>query len=151
MLAAGVKTIAFASSVVVADYTHLASVATGAVVLGGLFTLGMMKSVAWAWREEKIAAVEKAERLAEEAASEKTARLTEAASAAGEREALRARVEILEKQTNFSEYAQQSSAEHREIVVTLQSVQQAVMQMTAAVEFIAKQTFPTNIDEGATP
>lgn len=143
MIAAAIKTGLASVGILVADYTHLASIATAAVLIGGLFTLGVLRSVAWAWREEKEAAVEKAERLAEDAAAEKEARIQEAAAAAIEREALRARLDVLEKQTNFADYQARQSVEHKEIVTALQALQKEVMKSTTAVEFVAKQTFPT--------
>ena len=148
MIVTGVKMGSFASAgLLAADLTHFASIATAAVLIGGLVTLGILRNVAWAWREEKDAAVDKAERLAEAAATEHALRLEEAAKSTGEREAMRARLDVLEKQTNFADYQQQQSAEHKEIVVALQALAMQVQQTTTAIEFVAKQTFPTVIPE----
>lgn len=138
MIAAGAKLAGVLTLAVIgADITHVASIISVAMVVGGVFTLGVLRSVAWAWKEEKDAAVEKAERLA------KTIE-----KAAGEREAMRARLDLLETQTNFDEYKQQTSKEHREIVAALTALTRQVMQSTTAIEFVAKQTFPNIPEQG---
>lgn len=120
--------IASTSAAKMAGIVTAAIAATGAVV--GLFFRG----AAMAWRDERDAAIDKAERLAEKVAEQ-----------AGQIKALERKVAVLEKRTDYEGYAQRSADEHRQILDALRELARGVHANTVAVEFLVKQAFPAAV------
>lgn len=99
----------------------------GAALVGLVF-----RGAAEAWREERDAAVDKADRL-EEKVDEQAKEIT----------MLKTKVGDLEKRTNYDAYADRSGREHQAILDELRALTRNVGANTTAVEFLLRQVFPT--------
>ena len=118
------------------------AVALSSAVVGVIF-----RGAAVAWREERDAAVDKADRL-EETVRDQAKQIVE----------LNAKVKLLEERTNYETYAHRSAAEHKAIldglervVGKLEALDGAVRANTAATELVAKGSMVRDaLDERST-
>lgn len=107
--------------------------AAAATIAGCVVGL-IFRGAASAWREERDAAVDKAERLEQKVAVQASRIAT-----------LEEQMRDLERRTNVEKYAERSAAEHREIVAALVDLRSAVAANTTALEFLFKQAFPVTV------
>lgn len=112
----------------------LAAVVAIAVTLSSAVVGVVFRGAAVAWKEERDAAVDKAERL-ERRVGEQDKQIEE----------LRAKLALLEERTNYETYAHRSAAEHKAILdalervaAKLEALDGAVRGNTAATELVAK-------------
>lgn len=110
----------------------LVAIASGCAVVGGALVGLIFRGAAVAWREERDAAVEKAERL-EDTVHDQQSKIAR----------LEQKVEELEKRTDYEAYAKRSAREHRQILDTLVEQGRLLHANTTALEFLIKQIFPT--------
>lgn len=119
--------------------TVLASVSIGSIVAicagvsavsAGLVGL-LFRGAAAAWKTERDAAVDKADRLEEKVDDQ-----------AGEIDTLKSKVADLEKRTDYERYAERSARDHKQILDTLAELTRGQHANTVAVEFLIKHAFP---------
>lgn len=111
----------------------LVAATSAAAAIGGALVGLTFRGAAAAWREERDAAVDKADRLEQKVTEQ-----------AGQIMALEMKVGELEKRTNYDVYAERSGLEHRRILEALDALKRGLDANTVAVEFLIKQTFPTS-------
>lgn len=109
-----------------------------AAAIGGAFVGLIFRGAAVAWREERDAAVGKADRL-EEKVSDQDATI---AAQATQISTLEGKVEVLEKRTDYEVYAERSGREHAQIIDAVAALTRGLHANTTAVEFLIKQVFP---------
>ena len=109
----------------------IAAVTAAAAAVGGACVGLIFRGAAAAWREERDAAVDKADRL--EVKVDEQAR---------EIDALKTKVGDLEKRTDYEAYAKQSRRDHEQILKSLSEITRGLQANTTAVEFLIKQAFP---------
>ncbi len=102
-----------------------------AAVTGGALVGLIFRGAATAWREERDAAVDKADRLDEKVTAQ-----------AAQIEKLKDKVDVLEKRTNYEAYAERSAEDHRRILDSLAELTRGLHANTTATEFLIKQAFP---------
>lgn len=112
----------------------LISISGVAATIGGALVGLLFKNAATAWREERDAAVDKADRLEEKVSEQASQILT-----------LERKVEVLEKRTDYDAFADRSGREHAQIIAALGEVTRGLNANTTAVEFLLKQVFPTAV------
>lgn len=117
--------------IVAATASQLAGYCGAAAAVGGGLVGLMFRGAAAAWRDERDAAIDKAERLEE--------KVDEQASLIG---TLQQRVDELEKRTDYDAYAERSGREHKQIVDAITDLTRGLNANTTAVEFLLKQVFP---------
>lgn len=110
--------------------------ALGSAVSGLFF-----RQAATAWRLERDAEKEKAERLEEKVA----AQAAQIEAQAAQIDKLEHQVKRLDAQTNVEQLAERITQEHREIVEALRSVEKGLYANTTALEFMFKQLFPATV------
>lgn len=116
----------------------LVTYSAGAAAIGGSLVGLIFRGAATAWREERDAAVDKAERLEKTVDEQATKILT-----------LEGKVEVLEKRTDYEVYAERSGREHAEIVASIVELARNVSANTTAIESLVKQVFPTAVADSA--
>jgi TolA-binding protein len=112
----------------------LVAFCTAAASVGGALVGLIFRGAAAAWREERDAAVEKAERL-DEVIADNAEKISQ----------LEKKVADLEKRTNIEAISERSSLEHRSILDALSALEKGLNANTTAVEFLLKQVFPTAV------
>lgn len=112
--------------------SQLVATCGAAATIGGALVGLIFKNAAAAWRQERDAAVDKADRL-EKKVDDQAAQI----------EALKVQVIQLERRTDYEAHAKQNQREHREIIDHLHELTRGLNANTTAVEFLLKQAFPT--------
>jgi hypothetical protein len=116
---------------VAATASQLAGYCGAAAAVGGGLVGLMFRGAAAAWRDERDAALDKAERF------EATVR-----AQADQIATLESKVAVLEQRTDYDAYAERSGREHKQIVDAISELARGLNANTTAVEFLLKQVFP---------
>lgn len=144
-VATGAFSLLTTSAVTVAAVStgKIAAAAAVGSVFGAALVVAALRGAAFAWKEERDAEKAKAERIDEEMAGlrQDHAILSEKyETLEGSRDFEGALRNVVEKLNRMGEYAER---EHRETMELLKNLVKEMQGTTAALEFVAKQAFPT--------
>lgn len=115
----------------VVNVGNIVAICAGVSVLSGGIVGLIFRGAAAAWKTERDAAVDKADRLDKKVAAQATEIAT-----------LQSKVSDLEKRTDYERYAERSANDHKQILDSLREVTRGLHANTVATEFLIKQAFP---------